>query len=203
MLRFIEAYYHTCLVWWTLISTYRVFLWGVSTSRGQVLLLRRMELNTFLTLSLSVISLLSSAGTGFVFFLNCLINLNLKWSPSFFLQCSAAGWWSCFDWGALWQAAAQGVIVPPRGLRETAVEAWTTVNHVVHHTDQEEEEEEEGVERRGKKERKQKLSSVNLRPLLFTFYFCKLLLSFITSSFPPKHLPWCLHTVYFTLHKQG
>ena len=37
--------------------------------------------------------------------------------------------------------------MPPRGLRETAAEAWTAVNHVVRHTDQHEEEEgEEGEE---------------------------------------------------------
>lgn len=51
----------------------------------------------------------------------------------FFLEFLAAGWWSCFDCGALWQLAAQSVIVPPQGLQETGIMAGAAVNYVADH----------------------------------------------------------------------
>ncbi|KAI9546082.1 hypothetical protein NQZ68_030669, partial [Dissostichus eleginoides] len=53
----------------------------------------------------------------------------------------------------MWQQAAQSVIVPPRGLRETAVKTQTAVNHAAHHRDQGEEGERRGRGRQGGKER--------------------------------------------------
>lgn len=137
-------------------------------------------------------------GHGYVFLLNCLINSDLKWSQSFLVY-SAAGWWSCFDCGALWQLAAQGVIVPPQGLRKTAVEAWTAVNHVVDHTNQEEErqkawrewESREGDRESGREERKERVSGCKVWMLSSKNVFLRLRTSFfptLNSSFHPLHL---------------